>query len=404
MNIVYIHQYFRTPEEAGGTRSYFIARALVEAGHHVTMIGSKPEGQAESVKYYTTDGFRVISIRNYYANRLGVFERLKSFFRFMWKATRVLFTQKEVDLVIATSTPLTVGIPALLFKKIRKTPYLFEVRDLWPEAPIQLGALKNPLLRKLALVLEKMICRNASHIVALSPGMKEGVAKVLGSAENISMIPNMAKIDRFWQRERDAILMEELGLNNSTFKIIHFGAMGISNGLDYILDAAAILKSRGWNKIQFIFLGDGGVAPRLIERKSAEALDNVLFFPKEPMARTSEIVNLCDASIVPFLNLPILYTNSPNKLFDSLSAGLPVIVNSAGWTKQMVEENKCGAYVDPDNPNELANLAMDWESNADLVKTMGANARRLAETTYDKSILCNEFVEVVNDLEPKRKK
>ena len=400
MRIVYIHQYFRTPEEAGGTRSYFIASALAHAGHDVIMIGSKPEGQPEAVKTYSINGFRVISIRNYYANKLGFYARIKSFFRFMIKASRELFRQKEVDLVIATSTPLTVGIPAWLFKKFRKVPYLFEVRDLWPEAPIQMGELKNPVLRKSALVLEKTLYKSAVHIVALSPGMKDGVVKVPGNDEKVSVIPNMAKIDRFWQREKNAALMKELGLEDKAFKIIHFGAMGRANGLDYILDAASILKSRGISDIHFVMLGEGGVAPHLKKRKTTEALDNIVFLKKEPMARTSEIVNLCQASIVPFLNLPVLQTNSPNKLFDSLSAGIPVIVNSAGWTKEMVETHQCGAFVHPDKPAELADLVMHWKENQELIKVMGDNARTLAESSYDKSILCKEFVSLVESLFP----
>jgi len=114
------------------------------------------------------------------------------------------------------------------------------------------------------------------------------------------------------------------------------------------------------------------------------------------MKETSEVVNVCDISVVPFLNIPILSTNSPNKLFDSLAAGKPIIVNSNGWTKKMVEENSCGAFVDPENPNELFELIMEWKNHPNLLKIMGDNSRKLAETTYDESILTKRFASIIN--------
>jgi glycosyltransferase involved in cell wall biosynthesis len=400
LHIIYIHQHFKTPADAGGTRSFFISKELIKNGHRVTMIAAKPEGQQEAVVKKQVEGIDVIYIRNPYSNKMGIIQRAKSFFRFMWKATRVLFRQNNVDLVIATSTPLTVGVPALLYKKIKGVPYVFEVRDLWPEVPIQMGALKNPLLRKTALMLEKMIYKNAAHIVALSPGMKEGVLRVLGNDDKVSMIPNMAKPDRFWRREPDPGLLKEFNLQEDSFMLIHFGAMGIANGLDYIVDAAKLVQQQSDADIEFLFLGDGAVVDSLKQRITKEKVENVTFIPKKPMDVTSAIVNLCDVSLVTFLNLPILCTNSPNKLFDSLSAGIPAVVNSNGWTRTMVEENHCGAYVNPENPTELAALIIRWKNNPAALDEMGKNARNLAETKYDKTILCKEFVQVVNSLAP----
>src|SRR5690606_10884959 len=126
-------------------------------------------------------------------------------------------------------------------------------------------------------------------------------------------------------------------------------------------------------------------------------LDNVKFLGRHPMKVVSEIVNICDCSIVPFSNVPILYTNSPNKFFDSLSAGKAIIVNSAGWTKDIVEENNCGLFVDPDNPLDLASALIKMSNSTDWVLQMGKNSRRLAEEVYDKSILCKQFVRVIEE-------
>lgn len=399
MRIVYIHQYFKTPADPGSTRSYFISLELIRAGHSVTVIGARKEGQREAVVRKTIDGIEVISIANPYSGKMSIRERARSFGRFMVRATEQLFRQRDVDLVIATSTPLTVGVPALLYNKILGVPYLFEVRDLWPEFPIQMGALRDPLLRGAALSLERQLYHNAWHIVALSPGMVEGVVRVSGRSDNVTMIPNMAKIDRFWRREKDLRLQQELGLREDTFKVIHFGAMGIANGLEYILDAASILRREGVTGVEFLFLGDGAVTDDLKRRTRDEHLDSVHFYGRVPMDQTSEIVNLCDMSVVPFRNLPILATNSPNKLFDSLSAGIPVVVNSEGWTKDLVERYECGAFVHPDRPGELARTIQRWMEDEERVALMGNNARKLAENQYDKSILCKQFAEVVGRLD-----
>lgn len=399
MNILYLHQYFKTPSEPGGTRSYWIAKELVKNGHQVTIITSSST-ITEKIKNVEIDGIRVIYIREGYSQNMNLIKRLKAFLGFAFKSTRQSFKAKNVDLVIATSTPLTIGIPALLLKWFKKKPYVFEVRDLWPEVPIQMGAFKNKIIIGLTRFFEKTIYKNALHVIALSPGMQDGVIKYIPK-EKTAMIPNMAKKDEFWPREKNNTLMVELGLSEKTFKVIHFGALGLANGVDKIIDSIELLKND--SSVEFIFLGGGSTEEVLKERCNNLDLQNVKFLGRFSMEKTSEIVNFCDVSLVSFKDLPILYTNSPNKLFDSLSAGKPIIVNSAGWTKQMVEENNCGFYVNPNKPEELVNRIKEMQNNSKQLETMGKNARKLAETKYDKTILCQQFTEIINTLESKKK-
>lgn len=398
MKIVYLHQYFKTIHEAGSTRSYFICQELIRRGHEVIMITAKKDSTGEGISEEVVDGVKVYYIHNFYSNKLEVDDRIKSFVRFMLRSIPVLWKQKGINLVIATSTPLTVGFPALLYKWLKGVPYLFEVRDLWPEVPIQMGGLKNPIFKRGMLLLEKLLYKNASHIVALSPGMKDGVVKVLGNANKVSMIPNMAKKDVFYPRPINHALITEIGLQQDSFKVVHFGAMGIANHLTYILDAAVFLKQRGINTIEFVFLGEGRVTESLMSYCKKNNLDNVFFLGRKPMTLTAEIVNFCDVSVVSFANIPILATNSPNKFFDSLSAAKPIIVNSAGWTKDIVEENDCGAFVHPDYPEELANLIEKWMKQPEELVKMGLRGRKIANERYDESLLCKQFVNVVDHL------
>lgn len=394
MNILYIHQYFKPPTEPGGTRSYWIAKELIKHGHQVTFIAASTKYNDE-VKYIKIDGINVIYIKEPYSQDMTVLERLKVFTRFMIKSSKIALEQKNIDLVIATSTPLSVGIPALLLKWLKKIPYVFEVRDLWPEVPIQMGAFRNPLLIKLTRKLEETIYKKAKHVIALSPGMQDGVVEYI-SKESTSMIPNMAKIDEFWPREKNMELILQLGLQKDSFKVVHFGSLGKANGAHTIIESAKLMKDR--IDVEFLFIGGGSTEIQLKQEVKKYSLNNVKFLGKFPMKEVSEIVNFCDVSIVSFLDLPILYTNSPNKFFDSLSAGKPIIVNSAGWTKDIVEQYQCGYYVNPNQPTELVDCIDDLIAQPSKVKIMGVNSRKLAEDVYDKSILTNQFVKIINSL------
>lgn len=392
--ILYIHQYFITPNEAGGTRSYWFAQELLKNNCEVVMLSSRSK-QKNLIEKENVDGIEVVYIKNYYDNSFGIFKRIWSFMRFMTIATAVAFKQKNIGLVFATSTPLTIGVPAILLKWIKRKKFIFEVRDLWPEVPIQMGGVNSKVLIWILRKFERIIYNNASHIITLSPGMKEGVLNSGIEESKVSMIPNMSKIDQFYLREKDEKIIQEYKLSTNDFHIIHFGAMGLANGLNYIIEAAKIIQKRSIKNVKFIFAGAGGQEDVLKELVHKYNLKNVAFLGKFGMEKMSKIVNIADCSITVFSNLPILQTNSPNKLFDSLSAQKPIIVNSAGWTKKMVEENNCGAYVDPTNPDALCDLIIKWKSNPSLLLKMGINSRKLAETVYDKSILSKEFAELI---------
>lgn len=394
MKILYIHQYFITPLEPGGTRSYWIAKELINQGHQVTIITSSSKFESK-VTFVDVEGIEVIYLKEFYSQNMTVKRRLFAFLNFMYKSTKIALQQKNVDLVFATSTPLTVGIPGLVLKWFKKIPFVFEVRDLWPEVPIQMGALKISVVRRLSVFLEKTIYKNAKHIIALSPGMQDGVVKYVDKSKT-SMVPNMSKIDSFWPREKNTNLLTNLGLQVKSFKVVHFGALGLANGADTVIESAKLLK--GVDNVEFIFVGGGSTEEALKNRVQEYALSNVHFIGKFPMKDTSEIVNFCDVSMVSFKDLPILYTNSPNKLFDSLSAGKPIIVNSAGWTKDLVEDNNCGYYVNPNKPEELVEKIKYLQDNPDVVKQMGERSRFLAEHKFDKSILAKEVVSIINSL------
>ncbi len=395
MNILYIHQYFNTPAEPGGTRSYWISKELVKRGHKVTMITStNPNSHPEPCEI-DVEGIKVIYVKNEYSNYMSAPRKVYSFLNFLRLAINVGCKQKDVDIVYATSTPLTIGYVAMRLKAKKKFPYVFEVRDLWPEFPIQVGAIKNKLVIKYLRRMERKIYEKSEHVVALSPGMQDGVIAAGTPKEKTSMIPNMSKPDEFYPHEPNMEMANEFGLDLNKFNVIHFGSMGVANALDYIINAAKELNDRGVNDVNFVFMGYGATQPKLEKMVADYGIKNVQFLGNHKMSTVIEVVNMCDASITTFKNLPILKTNSPNKLFDSLSAGKPIIVNSDGWTKDMVEQGDCGFFVDPDNPKALADKLIEIKDNKELLEKWGKNARRLSETVYDKNILSAQVADAI---------
>lgn len=394
MKILYIHQYFKTPSEPGGTRSYWFSKKLIEHGHQVVVLTSTTSIES-SFERKIIEGIEVFYFKVQYNQSMSILSRLWSYIVFILYSTWFALRLKDINLVLATSTPLTVGFPALILKVFKGIPYVFEVRDLWPEVPIQMGAIRNVFLIWLSRKFEKTIYKNAQHVIALSPGMLDGVTKHIPK-DRTSLIPNMAKKDEFWPREKNEELEKKLGLNSKSFKVIHFGSLGIANGAITIIESAKLLKND--DTVEFLFVGGGSTEGLLQEECLNSGLNNVRFLGLFSMKDTSEIVNLSDVSIISFKDLPILYTNSPNKLFDSFSAGKPIIVNSAGWTKEMVELHKCGFYVNPNNPNELVEKIKYLQSHPVKAKSMGDNARKLAEEVYDKSILSRLFINVIESI------
>lgn len=394
MKLLYIHQYFKTPAEPGGTRSYWISKEMIKRGHQVVMITSTnknhPNAGVEMI-----DGIEVHYVKNAYNNYMSIPRKLWSFVNFIRLAINESKKQKDIDLVFATSTPLTVGYIALKLKKAKGWKYVFEVRDLWPEFPIQIGAIKNKLAIKYLQKLEKNIYQQSEHVIALSPGMKDGVIAA-GIPENkCTMVPNMSKPDEFFPHEPSKDIIEKFNIDMTKFNVIHFGSMGRANGLGYIIEAAKCIADRNMDDVNFIFMGDGATFPIIKKQTEDYGLKNVQFLGNHNMKVVSEVVNCCDASMTSFMNLPILYTNSPNKLFDSLSAGKPIIVNSAGWTKDLVEKSNCGFFVDPENPKDFANKLIDIKDKKETLKIWAENARKLSLEVFDKNILSAKVADVL---------
>lgn len=401
MKVLYVHEHFNTPKNGGGIRSYELAQRLIQRGHQVIMIagGDKkkfnlPETSKKNIRRGMIDGIDVIQISLPYSNSDGLLKRTKTFLKFAFRSIGIAM-KEDYDLAFATTTPLTAGIPVIWAKWFRGKKYVFEVRDLWPELPKALG-----MTNKLALwgmsILEKCSYRNATACIGLAPGIKEGIARRSQKDKKIAMIPNGCDLELFTPGKREDLVLK--GVSPTDTVAVFTGAHGIANGLDAVLDAAKVLKSRERTDIKLCFIGDGKLKPHLIERAKSEGLDNCLFFDPIPKVELTKIVCCADIGMQILANIPAFYYGtSPNKFFDYITAGRPIINNYPGWLADMIKENECGVVVEPENPDAFADGLIFLADHPELREKYGKNSRALAEREFDRNKLGKKFVDFLED-------
>lgn len=389
MKIIYLHQYFNTPEMSGGTRSYEMARRLVAAGHEVHMITSwvkdtdKKDWFNENI-----DGINVHWYPNPYNNKMSFKSRIQAFFRFAYAAMNKV-SKIPADIVFATSTPLTIAIPAILGARKRKIPMVFEVRDLWPEVPIAMGILNKPYQIFLAKRLERWAYRNSSHIVALSPGMKSGILNT-GYVENkISVIPNSSDNSLFEVNRED---FEKFRLENTWLPhgkiIIYTGTFGLVNNVGVTINLAKELKKRN-SDIKILLIGDGLEYEKVYQRAADEGVLNQYLYIRKQVPK-NEIPFFLKYAVMASsfaIDLPAIQANSANKFFDALAAAKPILINYGGWQKDILEQNKCGIVAWKKTVEETVNELEAFINNEELYTRACVNAKKLALNDFSRDRL-----------------
>lgn len=399
MKILYYHQYFGTPQGMSGIRSYEMSKSLIERGHEVTVVFSRSKRRGSplagipfkgKIRRGEYEGIKLVELDVPMQQSLSIVKRSVIFLKFIFLSIRLIFSEKY-DLLFATSTPLTIAIPGIVMKWFYpKRKFVFEVRDLWPELPKEMGAVKNKLALWLMGVLEYRAYNSADGCIALSPGIKEGISsRTKDKTKPIFLVPNGSDLDLFYPAVQDKNVIP--GVNSDDFVAIFSGAHGKANGLDAALDAAKILKDTGVLNIKLVFVGTGTQKERLKKRAYDEGLINCVFNKPVPKFELVKYLQAADVGLMLLANVPAFYYGtSPNKFFDFISCGLPVLNNYPGWLAEMIKDNNSGIVVPADNAQAFADALIYLRDNADLA-SMGINSRRLAERKFSRSILANSF-------------
>lgn len=354
-HLLYIHQYFIDPKtKGGGTRSYEAAKRMVAEGIKVTMLTSDQDVDRSLPERETIEGIDVVRIHCPYDNSYGPIKKMWAFAKFSLKASWTAL-RLDYDAMFATSTPLTIGIPALLARWFRGKQYVFEVRDLWPEMPVAVGSIKNKTFIRALKVMEAVIYKNATALVGLSPGMSQGIEDVLERSSitrPVFTAPNACDFDRFWVPQiegndnRRAETRKKYSVSNDQIMLLYAGTFGVLNDLEYACDLASAVKDDP--RFVFVLAGDGFRFDAIHARVLDEGLDNVRLPGRVSKDDVADLFMTTTIGLSLFTAIPEMEKTSANKFFDTLAAGKPALLNYGGWQAEFIEEHTIGQQLPRD--------------------------------------------------------
>lgn len=399
MHILLIHQAFAALDEPGGTRHHELARHLQRRGHQVTVIASPVSyltgtNQGPRVRKQTDDQ-GVTILRSYTLPVLhrSFILRVFSFLSFMISSFINGLFVRQVDLVWGTTPPIFQGPTAWLLARLKGVPFILEVRDLWPAFAIAVGVLKNKFLISLSEILERFLYRHADQVVVNSPGFIQHVEE--RGAKQVSLVPNGSDPEMFEPKSDGEQFRRKFGLEDR-FVVLYAGAHGMSNDLDVVLDAAENLRDDP--AIQIVLLGSGKEKSRLRAAADQRNLDNVLFLPPVPKIEMPEVLAGADACLAILKPIEMYKTTYPNKVFDYMAAGRPVILAIDGVIREVVEEAQAGVFVPPGNWAALAGAIRKLATNPEKCRTMGVNGRKLVESRFAREAFADKFAAILESV------
>lgn len=404
MKLLYLHQYFKLPNERGGTRSYDLAKSFALKGHLVDIITSTSDEVYKTNKRWTVverDGICVHYVYLPYDNSMSYGKRALVFLQFLYFAS-IKALSLDSDILLATSTPLTIGIPALIKKWIHKTPFVFEARDVWPEAVIAIGAIKNKVMQKMLYLLEKIIYKNASAIVPLSIDMKSSIDTrypEICKNKPVVVIENISEINRFGNNPSSNILEKSIGFK-PRFSVLYAGTFGRVNGIDYVVDLAAKTIHLD-SSIVYVIMGGGSMKESVVEyaknkgvlNKNVFILDSV---SKDALPDWYNSVEMGSSFVIPIKEL---WANSANKFFDTLAASKPILINHEGWQAKVIREDNLGYVLSDVITDELVKDFVEYTQNVELHSLQSKNAFDKAKESYSLDVAVGQYLEIFNLIE-----
>lgn len=404
IKILYLYQYFVTDKGKWNVRCYEFAKRLSKAGYEPIIITSNHDRldievpPKKKVLKTNIEDIDIWIINTKYSQSFGRIKRILSFLMFSLKCIFLSFKIKDFDIIYASSPPLTIAIPAIFISCRRKKPLIFEVRDLWPDVPIKLGILKNKLLIKLSLLLEKFAYKVSKHIIVLSPPVKEKIIEKGIDKSKISIIPNGSDITYFriprevgekWRKKHPEFNGKKL--------LVYAGSFGYANGLDYVVELAKYTANKE-PKLFYLLIGEGSEKKKITEFAKEEGLLNKNLFIMDSLQRNylPEVLSAADIVSSFVIDNPAMYDNSANKFFDGFAAGKPIAINYLGWQANLLKKTGAGIILDPKDIEKAARELIIFINDEERLKQTGLASSKCADIYFSREKLFEKLRNIIN--------
>jgi glycosyltransferase involved in cell wall biosynthesis len=401
MNVLLIHQAFVSGDEAGGTRHFELGQRLSARGDHMTVVSSQVSyltGRPVDARRFgwrrglfyreQVNGLTVMRAYSPAVLHKGFAWRLAAFVVFALNSVFAGLRAGPVDVVMGTTPPIFQAVSAWLVSRLRRKPFLLEIRDLWPEFAIEMGVLTNPILKRLSRWLERFLYRHADHLLVNSPAYRDYLKRKGVPETKISFVPNGVDVTMFDPSARGEAIRRRFDLDG-TLVAVYAGAHGPANDLDTILDAADLVRDQ--DQIRFLLVGDGKERGRLQAETARRGLTNVIFTGALPKSQMPDVLAAADVCLATLKNIPMFTTTYPNKVFDYMAAGRPTVLAIGGVIRAVVEEAEGGCFVPPGDARAMADAIRHLADHPQERRSMGASARRFVEERFDRDDQAEEF-------------
>ncbi len=404
MNILFLSHYFPPEVNAPATRTYEHCKRWVEQGHSVTVVSCVPHHpMGEAYPGYKNkwwfeenkDGIRAIKIKTYITANEGFLKRTLNYVIYMLMTILTAPFLPKSDVVISTSPQFFNGLAGYFVSRIKGAPWLLEIRDLWPESILAVGAIKNRVIIDLLEYLERFAYRKADSIVPVTQAFKTHIVNLGVAEEKVSVIRNGVNLALFESVKQNTTLANEWGLNDK-FVAAYVGTHGMAHGLDTILAAAERLRDKP--EIIFLMVGDGSERARLTQAVNDRQLTNVVMQRQQPKAMMPEIWSITDVSLVLLKRLDLFKTVIPSKIFESMAMSVPIVLGVEGEVKGIIEQAQTGLCIEPESADQLANALLELKEDRALYTELSARGRPCVSIEFDRKVLADQYLKIIEKL------
>ncbi|SPF38004.1 Glycosyl transferase group 1 [Syntrophobacter sp. SbD1] len=401
MHILFLTHYFPPEVNAPASRTFENAKRWVGEGHRVTVITCAPNhpdgilypGYKNRMRQWEeVSGIQVLRVPTYLSANSGFLKRTLNYLSYMVSATVLSSLVHKVDIVISTSPQFFCGMAGLWVSLLKGRPWMLEIRDLWPESIIAVGAIRNRHVIKALEAVEMFLYRRADQIVTVTRSFRNHVESRGIAPERISVLTNGADLSQYQPLCRENGFRTKLDLQGK-FVASYIGTHGMAHGLDTVLAAADRL--RPLENIVFLLVGGGAERERLLARRDAMGLDNVVMLPQQPKDQMPGILAASDACMVLLKKRDLFKTVIPSKIFEAMAMERPIILGVEGESKEIIEEGNCGVCIEPENEQDLAESVVRLSRDPDLGNQLGINGARFVRERFDRDALAKRYLELI---------